>query len=42
MNKLMVFSLAVFIIASCTSGTKKMEKELQTFIDSLELQGKAG
>ncbi|RPJ74336.1 MAG: hypothetical protein EHM20_10775, partial [Alphaproteobacteria bacterium] len=40
MNKLMVFSLAVFIAASCTSRTKKMEKELQTFIDSLELRVK--
>ncbi len=36
MKKLMVFSLAILLIASCNSGTKKMEKDLTAFIDSLE------
>jgi peptidyl-dipeptidase A len=40
MKKLMVFSLAILLLVSCTPGTKKMEKELQTFIDSLELRVK--
>jgi peptidyl-dipeptidase A len=38
MKKLMVFSLAILLLVSCTPGTKKMEKELQTFIDSLEIK----
>jgi peptidyl-dipeptidase A len=40
MKKLMVFSLAIILLVSCTSETKKMEKELQTFIDSLETKVK--
>ena len=36
----MVFSLAALLIIGCTSGSKKMETELQTFIDSLELKVK--
>ncbi len=38
MKKLMVFSSAILLLISCTSGTKKMETELKTFIDSLELK----
>ena len=40
MKKLMVFSMAILLAVSCTPGTKKMEKELQTFIDSLEVKVK--
>lgn len=40
MKKLMLFSLAILLIAGCTSQTKKMEKELQSFIDSLEIKVK--
>jgi peptidyl-dipeptidase A len=40
MKKLMVFSLAILLAIGCTSGTKKMEKELQTLIDSLEIKVK--
>jgi peptidyl-dipeptidase A len=36
MKKLMLFSLAILFIASCNSGTKKMQKDLTAFIDSLE------
>ncbi|MBN1143412.1 MAG: M2 family metallopeptidase [Bacteroidales bacterium] len=40
MKKLMLFSLAILLMAGCTSQTKKMEKELQSFIDSLEIKVK--
>jgi len=39
-NKVMVFSLAIILMVSCTTETKKMETELKTFIDSLELKVK--
>jgi peptidyl-dipeptidase A len=37
MKKLMVISMAISIIVGCSSETKKMESELEVFIDSLEL-----
>jgi peptidyl-dipeptidase A len=40
MKKLMVFSLAILLIAGCNSGAKKMEKDLAAFIDSLEIKVK--
>jgi peptidyl-dipeptidase A len=40
MKKLMLFSLAILLMVSCASETKKMEKELQTFIDSLVIKVK--
>jgi peptidyl-dipeptidase A len=40
MKKLIVIWLAVMIMASCTSPTNKMEQELKTFIDSLEIKAK--
>ncbi len=40
MNKLMVISLAIICIAGCNSGTKKMERDLKTFVDTLELSVK--
>lgn len=40
MKKQLLFSLAILLIAGCTSQTEKMEKELQAFIDSLEEQVK--
>jgi peptidyl-dipeptidase A len=40
MKKQMLFSLAILLIAGCTSQTEKMEKELQSFIDSLEVRVK--
>ncbi len=40
MKKQVLFSLAILLIAGCTSQTEKMEKELQSFIDNLEVQVK--
>ncbi|MFO7369589.1 MAG: M2 family metallopeptidase [Bacteroidales bacterium] len=40
MKKQLLFSLAILLIAGCTSQTEKMEKELQSFINSLEVQVK--
>jgi peptidyl-dipeptidase A len=40
MNKLMVILPALGLLLSCNSGTKKMEKDLITFIDTLELKAK--
>jgi peptidyl-dipeptidase A len=40
MKKLMVISMAISIIVGCSSETKKMESELEVFIDSLELKVK--
>src|SRR5512133_2801573 len=40
MKKLVVFSLATILIAGCNSGTKKMETELKTLIDTLEMKAK--
>ncbi len=40
MKKQLLFSLAILLIAGCTSQTEKMEKELQSFIDNLEVQVK--
>jgi peptidyl-dipeptidase A len=40
MKKLMVFSLAILLLLSCTSKSVKMEKDLKAFIDSLELKAK--
>jgi peptidyl-dipeptidase A len=40
MKKQLLFSLAILLMAGCTSQTEKMEKELQSFIDSLEVQVK--
>jgi peptidyl-dipeptidase A len=40
MSKLMVFSLFTFLMISCNPGTQQMEKDLKTFIDSLELRVK--
>jgi peptidyl-dipeptidase A len=40
MEKVMVFSLAIILMVSCTTETKKMETELKTFIDSLEVKVK--
>ncbi len=40
MKKLVVFSLAVILIAGCNSGTKKMETELKALIDTLEIKAK--
>jgi peptidyl-dipeptidase A len=40
MKKLVVFSLATILIAGCNSGTKKMETELKTLIDSIEIKAK--
>jgi len=40
MNKLMVFSIIILVITGCNSETKKMEKDLKVFIDSLEMKVK--
>jgi peptidyl-dipeptidase A len=40
MYKLMVILPALVILLSCNSGTKRMEKDLTTFIDTLELKAK--
>jgi peptidyl-dipeptidase A len=40
MKKLVVFSLAAILVASCNSGTKKMETELKALIDTLEIKAK--
>lgn len=40
MNKVVLFSLSLLLAASCTNRTDKMEQELKTFIDSLELKVK--
>ena len=40
MNKLMVILPALGLLLSCNSGTKRMEKDLTTFIDTLELKAK--
>lgn len=40
MNKVVLFSLSLIVLTSCSDRTKKMEQELRTFIDSLELRVK--
>jgi peptidyl-dipeptidase A len=40
MKKLVVFSLTILLLAGCYQGSKKMEKELAVFIDSLEAKVK--
>ena len=40
MKKLLVFSLVIACITSCNNETKRMEKELAAFIDSLEVSVK--
>jgi peptidyl-dipeptidase A len=40
MKKLVVFSLTILLLAGCYQGSKKMEKELAVFIDSLETKVK--
>ena len=40
MKKVILISLITLLITSCTSRTEKMEKDLQTFIDSLEVKVK--
>jgi peptidyl-dipeptidase A len=40
MKKLILILPAILLIAGCTSGTKKMEQQLKTFIDSIELKAK--
>jgi peptidyl-dipeptidase A len=40
MHKVVVFSLSLVLFASCTNHTEKMEQDLRTFIDSLELRVK--
>lgn len=39
MKNLVIFSLAIFFI-SCSTNTKKMEQDLKSFIDSLEIKVK--
>ncbi|HLO60428.1 MAG TPA: M2 family metallopeptidase [Bacteroidales bacterium] len=40
MKKLILILPAIILMTACTSGTKKMEQQLKTFIDSLELKAK--
>jgi peptidyl-dipeptidase A len=40
MKKLLAISLVALMAASCKPGTKQMETELKSFIDSLELKAK--